>query len=269
MANYAAGFIGAGNMGGALAVAACKNEDPRRIVLADRDGVKVQAMAENCHCLAADNATVAGECRFIFLGVKPQVLPVLLEELAPILAMRTDRFVLVTMAAGITMKAIDTGLGGEYPVIRIMPNTPVAIGEGMVLYAPNDQVTADEEQEFLRLMRAAGTMDKLDEKLIDAASAVSGCGPAFAYLFIEALADGGVECGLPRDKALRYAAQTVLGAAEMVLCTGKHPGELKDAVCSPGGTTIAGVHALERGAFRNDAMNAVAAAYKRTLELKK
>lgn len=269
MATYKAGFIGAGNMGGALAVAACKNGDPKHIVLADRDAVKVQALAENCNCVAADNATVAGESRFIFLGVKPQVLPSLLEELAPLLAMRADRFVLVTMAAGIFMNAIATGLGGEYPIIRIMPNTPVAIGEGMVLYAMNDQVTDEEEQDFLRLMSAAGCFDKLDEKLIDAGSAVSGCGPAFAYLFMEALADGGVECGLPRDKAMRYAAQTVLGAAELVLCTGKHPGELKDAVCSPGGTTIAGVHALEEGAFRNCAMNAVTAAYKRTLELKK
>ena len=269
MANYQAGFIGAGNMGGALAIAACKRGDTRRIVLADHDTQKAQALAENCNCTAADNATVATQSEFIFLGVKPQVLPAVLDELAPLLAARTDEFVLVTMAAGISIAAIEQQLGGAYPVIRIMPNTPVMIGEGMVLYATSNEVSEQQEQAFLRLMSAAGTFDKLDEKLIDAGSAVSGCGPALAYLFIEALADGGVECGLPRDKALRFAAQTLLGAAEMVLCTGKHPGELKDAVCSPGGTTIAGVHALEKGAFRNDAMNAVAAAYKRTLELKK
>ena len=269
MANYKAGFIGAGNMGGALAVAACKTTVPCNIVLADHDERKATALAESCDCAVGDNATVAAESRFVFLGVKPQVLPSLLEELAPEFALRSDRFVVVTMAAGISMDAIVNGLGCRYPVIRIMPNTPVSIGEGMVLYAVNDQVTADDEREFLSLMSAAGVLDKLDEKLIDAGSAVSGCGPAFAYLFIEALADGGVECGLPRDKALRYAAQTVLGAAELVLCSGKHPGELKDAVCSPGGTTIAGVHALENGAFRNNAMNAVTAAYKRTCELKK
>lgn len=269
MSTYRAGFIGAGNMGGALAVAACKNTDADRIVLADNDRRKAQALADNCNCLAADNATAAGESRFVFLGVKPQVLPALLEEIAPVLALRSDRFVLVTMAAGISIDGVTGMLGERYPIIRIMPNMPVAIGEGMVLYAVNEQVTAEDEQEFLRLMSAAGCFDKLDEKLIDAGSAVSGCGPAFAYLFIEALADGGVECGLPRDKALRYAAQTLLGAAEMTLCSGKHPGELKDAVCSPGGTTIAGVHALEEGAFRNAAMSAVAAAYKRTCELKK
>lgn len=269
MANYKAGFIGAGNMGGALAIAACKSGDASRIVLADNNKQKAQALAENCNCVAADNATVAAQSTFIFLGVKPQVLPALLEEIAPILAARTDHFVLVTMAAGISIEAIANGVNGDYPVIRIMPNTPVAIGEGMILYAVNDEVTPEEEQAFLSLMSAAGCFDKLDEKLIDAGSAVSGCGPAFAYLFMEALADGGVECGLPRDKALRYAAQTVLGAAEMVLCTGKHPGELKDAVCSPGGTTIAGVHALEDGAFRSTAMDAVFAAYHRTKELSK
>ena len=269
MAKYQAGFIGAGNMGGALAIAACKHGEPERIVLADHDAAKAQALAENCNCTFADNATVATQSEYIFLGVKPQVLPAVLDELAPLLAARTDEFALVTMAAGISMNAIEQQLGGDYPIIRIMPNTPVMIGEGMVLDAVNGEVSDEQEQAFLRLMSAAGSFDKLDEKLIDAGSAVSGCGPAFAYLFVEALADGGVECGLPREKALRYAAQTVLGAAEMVLCTGKHPGELKDAVCSPGGTTIAGVHALEEGAFRSNAMSAVAAAYKRTLELKK
>lgn len=269
MANYKAGFIGAGNMGGALAVAACKNGEAHRIVLADNNAQKAQALAENCNCIAADNATVARESTFIFLGVKPQVLPMLLDEIAPVLAARNDRFVLVTMAAGISMESITNGANGDYPVIRIMPNTPVVLGEGMILYAVNEYVTPEEEHAFLSLMSAAGSFDKLDEKLIDAGSAVSGCGPAFAYLFIEALADGGVECGLPREKALRYAAQTVLGAAEMVLCTGKHPGELKDAVCSPGGTTIAGVHALEDGAFRSTAMDAVFAAYHRTKELAK
>lgn len=269
MAIYKAGFIGAGNMGGALAIAACKSVNASRIVLADHDRQKAEALAENCNCVAADNATVAGESTYIFLGVKPQVLPELLEEIAPVLAARTDRFVLVTMAAGTSMEAILNGVNGDYPVIRIMPNTPAVIGEGMILYATNEFVLPDEEQAFLSLMSAAGCLDKLDEKLIDAGSAVSGCGPAFAYLFIEALADGGVECGLPRDKALRFAAQTVLGAAEMILCTGKHPGELKDAVCSPGGTTIAGVHALEDGAFRSTAMDAVTSAYNRTKELAK
>ncbi len=267
MSKYTAGFIGTGNMGGALAVAACKSGET--VLLADHDAAKAVALAEQCGCDAGDNAAVATGCRFVFLGVKPQVLSTVLAELKPLLAARSERVILVSMAAGVTIERITTELGGDYPVIRIMPNTPAAIGEGMILYTANDAVTADDEAAFLSLMKAAGEFDRLPETLIDAGSALSGCGPAFVYLFIEALADGGVECGLPRDKALRYAAQTVMGAAQMVLQDGRHPGQLKDAVCSPGGSTIAGVHALEDGAFRGAVMGAVQAAFDRTRELGK
>ena len=148
-----------------------------------------------------------------------------------------------------------------------MPNTPVALGAGMILYATAD-VSAEKETEFLQAFAKAGLFDKIPEEKIDAGSALSGCGPAFVYAFAEALADGGVECGVPRDKAALYAAQTLLGAAQMLLEFG-HPADLKDAVCSPGGTTIAGIHALEDAGFRGAAMSAVTAAYQRTLELKK
>ena len=148
-----------------------------------------------------------------------------------------------------------------------MPNMPASVGEGMILYDVNDLVTDQMIVEFLEIMAKAGKLDNLPEYLIDAGSAVSGCGPAFAFMFAEALADAGVECGLPRDKAILYAAQMLKGSAELLLHESK-PGELKDRVCSPGGTTIAGVHALENGAFRAAAMNAVTSAYKRTLELK-
>ncbi len=267
MANYIAGFIGTGNMGGALAVAACKRRAD--ILLADHDASKAEALAAQCGCAAGDNAAVAQQCRYIFLGVKPQVLGSVLAELKPLLAAREERFVLISMAAGVMVERIGDLLGATYPIIRIMPNTPAAIGEGMILYTANEAVTAAEEADFVELMKAAGTFDRLPEKLIDAGSALSGCGPAFVYLFIEALADGAVECGLPRDKALRYAAQTVSGAAQMVLTDGRHPGELKDAVCSPGGSTIVGVHALEDGAFRGAVMGAVQASFERTKGLGK
>ena len=149
-----------------------------------------------------------------------------------------------------------------------MPNTPASIGEGVILYCNNEKVSEEQVSFFVNAMKGAGLLDRIDENKIDAASAVSGCGPAFAYMFIEALADGAVECGIPRDKAMMYAAKMLSGSADMVLQSGKHPGALKDAVCSPGGTTIAGVHALEDGAFRSAVMNAVTSAYKRTLELK-
>jgi len=172
------------------------------------------------------------------------------------------------MAAGLTIARIRELAGGNYPVIRIMPNTPASIGEGMILYACSDDVTKTEEKVFLEAMSGAGRLSSLPESQMDAGSAVSGCGPAFVDLFLEALADGGVACGLPRAQAMEYAAQMVLGSAKLVLESGKHPGELKDAVCSPGGTTIQGVRTLEEAGFRGAVMDAVIAAYERTLELK-
>ena len=144
----------------------------------------------------------------------------------------------------------------------------MAVGKGVILYDANDQTTEADLSFFASAMSGAGLLDRIEESKIDAASAISGCGPAFAYLFIEALADGGVACGLPRAKAQAYAAAMLSGSAEQVLSTGLHPGALKDAVCSPGGTTIAGVRALEEGGLRAAAMNAVIAAYEKTLALK-
>lgn len=260
------GFIGAGNMGGALATAVAKAVGGAQVMIADRDGEKAAALAEKLGAQTADNETVAAWCDMIFLGVKPQMMEDLLATLAPVWRQRKDPAILVSMAAGVSTATL-TRMGAAMPLVRIMPNIPVSVGEGMVLYTTANGVTKEQEQQFLTAMAHAGRMGAVPERLIDAASAVSGCGPAFVYLFIEALADGGVECGLPREQALDYAAQTVLGAAKTVLETGRHPAALKDAVCSPGGTTIAGVHALEQGAFRGLTMDAVVASYEKTLEL--
>ena len=203
---------------------------------------------------------MAEQADYIFLGVKPYLVAGLMEEIGPVLAARKDRFVLVSMAAALTIPDLRKRGCGDYPLIRIMPNTPSAIGEGVIFYTC-DGVTAEEEALFLENMAGAGRLLPLDDHLMDAGSAVAGCGPAFVDLFIEAMADGGVACGLPRDKAMTYAAQTLMGAAELVLESGSHPGALKDAVCSPGGSTIQGVRALEMGGFRSTAMEAVLAAY--------
>ena len=259
------GFIGTGNMGAAIASAVAG--EGRELLLANRTPAKAQALAEQMGARVVKNPEAAGESDLLFLGVKPQMMGDMLDDIALILRTRTDRFVLVTMAAGLTCDTIRDMAGGDYPVIRIMPNTPCAIGKGVVQYCGLG-VEEEELAEFAALMTPAGLIDRVDEKLIDAASAVSGCGPAFAYLFIEALADGAVACGLPRDKAMAYAAQMLAGSAELALNSGKHPGALKDAVCSPGGTTIQGVRALEEGGFRAAAMNAVIAAYEKTLSLK-
>lgn len=269
MASVKFGFIGAGNMGSALARAVCKAVSPEEVLISDKSQVKASLLADELKCSYADNYAVASSAKFIFLGVKPQMLNDMLQSIAPILKKRNDRFILVSMAAGMSISSIAEMLGENMPIIRIMPNTPVSVSKGMILYSSSDMVFMDEIGEFCEALKFAGKIDRINEELIDAASALSGCGPAFVYLFAEALADAGVECGLQRDKALVYAAQTLSGAAELLLTSSKHPGQLKDEVCSPGGSTIAGVHSLEESAFRGAVMNAVNASFERTKELGK
>ena len=262
------GFIGIGNMGGAIAAAAVKAVNPGEILVSAKNEAHAQAFAAEYNVTASDNERIAREAKFVVLGVKPQFMAEVLGALKPILEVRTDA-VLVTMAAGLTMKNISDMVGGGYPVIRIMPNTPARVGQGVILYDANDRVRKEDLAEFLAAMEPAGLLDPLPERLIDAGSAVAGCGPAFACLFLEALADGGVACGLPRAKATEYAAQMVLGTAKLLMESGEHPGALKDAVCSPGGSTIQGVRALEDGGFRGTVMEAVIAAYEKSKEFSK
>lgn len=262
------GFIGTGNMGGALAKAAAKVLSGSRIFLSNRTAAKAEVLAAQIGAAVTDNDTIAVECDYIFLGVKPQMMAGVLAELHLLLAARKNPCVLVSMAAGLTVDAIRQMAGLRLPVIRIMPNVACAVGQGLTLYTCSEDVTAEQTQEFLSILAASGRLEPLEERLIDAGSAVAGCGGAFACLFMEALADGAVACGLPRDKALRYAQQMLLGTAALALESGTHPAAIKDSICSPGGTTIAGVQALEESSFRGAAMDAVVASYKRTLELK-
>lgn len=180
---------------------------------------------------------------------------------------RRDNFVIVSMATGTSIKQVQNWAGDIYPVIRIMPNTPVTIGEGTILYSCSDNVTEAQEQGFLEAMAKCGLFVPLSEGLIDAGSAISGCGPAFMCLFLEAMADGAVACGLSREDAMRLCAQTMAGTAKYLLETQKHPAQVKDEVCSPGGTTIQGVRRLEQGSVRADIMDAVIAAYEKNSNL--
>jgi len=262
------GFIGCGNMGGALARAACKSIPSDQVFLANRTAEKAKALAEELECRVADNAAIAESADFIFLGVKPQMMADMLADIAPLLEKRETRFILVSMAAGLTIADIQQMAGGSYPVIRIMPNTPAAIGEGMILYTCGEGVTKTEEKLFLDTMAGAGRLAAIPEGHMDVGSAVSGCGPAFVDLFLEAMADGGVACGLPRAQAMEFAAQMMVGSARLVLESGKHPGALKDAVCSPAGSTIQGVRALERAGFRSAVMEAVIAACEKSKTLR-
>ncbi len=256
------GFIGCGNMGSSL-VRALHNSTTD-IAVADFSE-QSKAFAEELGITHTDNESLVANCDRIFLAVKPHILA---SCLAPLKEMLADKKpLIISMAAGVEIAKIEAMIGVKLPIIRIMPNTPTAVGKGVILYCCNELVSDEILADWLADMAPCGIVDALQENLIDAASALSGSGPAYMYMLIEALADGAVACGLPRDKAMRYAAATMEGAAKMFLASGTHPGALKDAVCSPGGSTIDGVRVLEQGGFRSAAMECVVAAYNKNKKL--
>ncbi len=262
------GFIGCGNMGGALAKAV-SSSNKSEILLADALNQKACELANQIGAKADSVENIAKTCKYIFLGVKPQVMTDVLSGIADILKSREDRFILVTMAAGIKIAKINEILDAKLPTIRIMPNTPVLVGEGMILYSLCKAITESEEEEFKNLLEFAGRLDRLDEDLIDAGCAISGCGPAFVYMFAQSMAKAGEKCGLPPEKSIKYAAQTLLGAAKLMLNSTKSPETLKQEVCSPKGATIEGVNSLENSNFDQCVGDAIEASYKRTKELGK
>ncbi len=264
---YKFGFIGACNMGSALAKAICSKVGADEVVICDADASKAKALAEALGCTCGDIHKVADESKYIFIAVKPQTLPDMFAEIRDMLGARDDRFILVTMAAGTKIEKIESLAGVKCPVIRIMPNVAASVGAAMTLCARNKLTNDAEYDYFIEAMSASGKLDKVEEEKIDAYSLVTGCGPAWVYLMIEALADGQVDIGVPRDKAYLYTAQMVEGAAKLMLESGKIPAALKDSVCSPGGTTIEGVRALENGNFRSALIDAVRASYKKTLNM--
>jgi pyrroline-5-carboxylate reductase len=258
------GFIGCGNMGGALVRAALKTVDASKIIVCDFNASKTKAFVEEYGVKTLNAKGVALSAKYIVLGVKPQNMQDTVNEIAPLL---TNYHVLITMAAGISMQAIRSFAGKNLPVIRIMPNTPAQLGEGMILYSCLG-VDENAEKAFLNYFQKAGVLDKLPEDKMDGASALSGCGPAYVYAFVEALVAGTKELGISEDKALLYATQTLVGAGEMLKKFG-NPEALRIAVCSPGGTTLAGLDAMEKKGFTESVKSAVKGAYARTLELKK
>ena len=256
------GFIGCGNMGGAIARALCKAT--RNVMLSDRSG-KAKVLAEDLGVSYGEVQTIARECPVIFLCVKPQNMETVLAPLQS--ALQERRPVLVSIAAGLTVETIEKFAGCRLPVLRLMPNTPVAVEKGLIPYCHNELLKENVLQELLSDLRFCGRLDALEESLIDAASALSGCGPAYMYLFLESLAEGAAQLGLPKETAISYAAATMAGAAEMVLHTKEAPDNLRAAVCSPGGSTLAGLAAMEQNHFRETAIAGIHAAYKRTKEL--
>ena len=254
-------FIGTGSMGGALARAAAKSPLTERLLLANRTQEKAARLAEELGAEVCSNADAAREAGVLFLAVKPQGLEAMVAGIRRELDAR-ERVLIVSMAAGWTLEEL-TALLGSHPVVRIMPNIPVAVGGGVTMLCASGNVTAEEKALVKELLAASGMVSELSEPLMEAASGVTGCGPAFAAMFVDALADGAVACGLPRKEAIAYAAQMMKGTAELLLQSGEHPDALRDRVCSPGGSTIQGVRKLEEGAFRAAVMNAVIATWEK------
>lgn len=259
------GFLGAGKMASALIRGMIRAGvvAPSAIVISDPMPEAREAMAAEGVVACGSNAEVADRSDVLVLAVKPQAMTAALDELAG----GGQGKLVISVAAGISVANLSAGLGPEARVVRVMPNTPALVGEGAAAYCLGPGVLPEDEALVLRLLESVGMARRVPEGLMDAATGLCGSGPAFVYAMIEALSDGGVRVGLPRDIATAMAAQTVLGAARMVLETGQHPGVLKDQVTSPGGTTIAGIHALERGGLRATLMDAVQAAALRSAEL--
>jgi pyrroline-5-carboxylate reductase len=261
------GFLGAGKMATALARGwlSAGLTRPDRLLASDPLPEARQAFTATCGVQAgADNREVVGSSELLILAVKPQSMAGLLAEIRSAV---TSRHLIVSIAAGISLDKLAAGMGSERRLIRVMPNTPCLIGASASAYSPGGTATAADVGLVDRLLKAVGLAFCLPETQLDAVTGLSGSGPAFVYVLIEALSDGGVRMGLPRDVATALAAQTVFGAAKMVLETGSHPAVLKDMVASPGGTTIAGLQALERGGLRAALIDAVEAATKRSTEL--
>ena len=264
--NYRFGFIGVGNMGSALAKAASKST--KQILLCDHDAAKAADLSRQIGCEFGDSRSVAAECEYIFLGVKPQMMAEMLEEIKATLAKRKD-VILVSIAAGLSIDTIRRMAGGRYKVIRIMPNIPVEVGEGEILYTTSDNISKVDIGRFLNLMKHAGHLTGIDEDLMDAGCSVSGCGPAFVYKFVRGLAQGGIEAGIDRETSIALAIQTVVGAAKLLELNSDDIDNMVRKVCSPGGSTIEGVKKLDEAGMEKAVTDAVIAAYQRNIELGK
>ncbi|RMZ53691.1 hypothetical protein APUTEX25_003225, partial [Auxenochlorella protothecoides] len=260
------GFIGAGQMAEALARGFINQNmvEAEHVFCTDPVEARKEVFRSFGTVPVDGNIAVAEAAEVIFIAVKPQYVPVVLREISPKL---TEKHLIVSIAAGVTLAVLTEAAGPKAKIIRVMPNTPCLVGETAAAMCLGHGAGSADADLLQRLFESVGRIFRVDEKLLSAVTGLSGSGPAYIFLVIEALSDGGVRAGLPRDVAQALAAQTVLGSAKLVLETGKHPGALKDMVTSPAGTTIAGVHELEKAGIRAAFMNAVTAASARADEL--
>jgi pyrroline-5-carboxylate reductase len=261
------GFLGAGKMAGALAsgFVNARLVKAAQLVAADPFAAARQQFAAGTGAKTVTaNLDVAKAANVLILATKPDQAAAALAEISSAF---TKNHLLISIAAGVTLAKLEAALPAGARVIRVMPNTPALVGAGASGYALGKNATAADGEVAKKLLSAVGLAMPVKESLLDAVTGLSGSGPAYVYQFIEALSDGGVAAGLPRDIATKLAAQTVLGGAKMVLVTGQHPGALKDQVTSPGGTTIEGLHELEKGKLRATVMSAVRAATEKSKKL--
>ena len=259
------GCIGTGAMGGAIMRAVCKKYDVSQIKVTDKNTQMGKAFAEETGANFVQTNKEVLDCDFIFLAVKPQFLGQVFDEIGKDIPKSA---VVISMAAGVKIEKLEAW-APKARFIRMMPNVCAQIGQAMTAISYNDNIMEEEADIAKEILSTAGKVEVVPEKLMDCVTAVSGSGPAFVFMFIEAMADAAVRCGMPRAQAYTYAAQTVYGSAGMVMESGKNPAVLKDMVCSPAGTTIEGVAALEENGFRSAVIEAVTAAYDRSVELGK
>lgn len=267
--NKTIGFIGGGNMGKAMIGGILKANliAPDHIIVADLYEKGLQEIKEKYGVkITTDNNEAAKMSDILFLSVKPNLYPVVIETIKN--EVKED-VIIVTIAAGKAISGTEAAFGRKLKVVRVMPNTPALVGEGMSALCPNDVVTKEELKEIISIFESFGEAEVVPEKLMDAVTSVSGSSPAYVYMFIEAMADAAVLDGMPRNQAYKFAAQAVLGSAKMVLETGMHPGALKDMVCSPGGTTIEAVATLEEKGLRNAVISAMRSCTKKSKEMSK
>lgn len=265
--NKTIGFIGAGKMAQAMIEGIVKSHViPKEKIIASAMTEKtLEKIKHNYNIVTSlHNKEVARVADILILAVKPDLHELVIEEIKSDIKQKA---IIVTIAAGISLMDIERAFGTKVKAVRTMPNTPALVGEGMTALCANDYLSEEEFSEVEHLFTSFGQTERVEEKLMDAVPSISGSSPAYVYLLIEAMADGGVRQGIPREKAYRLAAQAVLGAAKMVLETGIHPGELKDQVCTPGGATIEAVAALERSQFRGAVMTAMESCTKKVKSL--
>ena len=260
-------FLGAGNMAEALIKGLLRagTARPEALIATGRREDRLDTLRRTYGVRTTlDNLAAVREADVVVLSVKPQALDKLLVHVAP--AVNSDKL-FISVAAGVPISAMERRLGEGTRIIRTMPNTPSLVGAGACALSPGEHASEEDLSVASRVFQSVGTTTVVDENLLDAVTGLSGSGPAYIFLIIEALSDAGVKVGLPRYTALKLAAQTVLGSAQLLIETNAHPGQLKDQVTSPGGTAIAGLHTLEAGGLRTTLINAVEAATRRAREL--